>query len=104
MTAPSIIFTRQCQHAAGYWINRNAGQFRCIGCGFQYNISEVPERERKIVDWRPVEMRPCPGCGDPTPKEEHQCYTCAQQEAREDRAREVVIMTEAEAIEQDWPE
>ena len=42
----------QCRHLKGYWINYCRRQFRCIDCGFQYHLSDVPKAKgRKIEAW-----------------------------------------------------
>jgi peptide methionine sulfoxide reductase MsrB len=39
----------ECAHLNGYWINRNTGNFRCYGCGFQFFTRDLkPNRGREI--------------------------------------------------------
>jgi len=37
-----------CEHLSGMWINKKTGNFRCLGCGFQYFLKDLPERDRDI--------------------------------------------------------
>lgn len=46
--------TEICRHVAGYWINREAGQFRCYACGFQHNLRDLVKMKRKIEHWEEV--------------------------------------------------
>ena len=38
-----ILLSVVCRHAGPdrSWINRKAGQFRCLACGYQYNVREL---------------------------------------------------------------
>ena len=42
-----------CEHLAGYWINRERGNFRCYACGYQLFLHDLkPTRRRRIETWR----------------------------------------------------
>ncbi len=44
--------SKSCEHLSGYWINKEAGNFRCYRCGFQFFTREVePNKKRKIERW-----------------------------------------------------